>query len=464
MNTLPHEKQGKPRHPGALYRFCDAAGVALLFSLLLLTPPAYARNSEPVAMTAYLVRPDDTLFDLADRYLLSYDDWRLLRKINHVPDPYRLPIQSRLLIPTARLKQTLLDARIVAVRGSVEQSSHGDDWLPLAAGDVLHEGNQVRTGRAAFVSMELPDGSHIVLPSNSVIDIRRLRMTLLTNALERRFELKQGEVSAEVIPMTKPSDSFQIVSPSVVAGVRGTHFRVNYQADSDSTTVEVLNGKVAVDAAGNGVSRNSEMLVAAGYGNVTRSGSLPGATVKLLSAPALVEPGKLQDTATVAFDLTPVDGAHAYRTEIATDAGFLDLVRDTDTSATHSAFENLPEGDYFVRVSAIDANGIDGLPQIYTFEHRQNQITVSTAPSLDNGYTFRWYIGRTQTPSRYRFILSRYADLHAPLIDLPNVGAGKISVSAMPPGQYYWTVVVDQFENGRLYSKASDVQSFNHSR
>jgi hypothetical protein len=36
----------------------------------------------------------------------------------------------------------------------------------------------------------------------------------------------------------------------------------------------------------------------------------------------------------------------------------------------HASFEALPDGTYFVRVSALGGTGLEGLPRIYAFERR----------------------------------------------------------------------------------------------
>lgn len=445
--------------------------VAGVVAIICSIQPAFAKRVPPPDMTPYVVRAGDSLYTLADRYMQSPADWRLLRDINHVANPRRLRVNARLSIPTLRLRQTLLTARVAAVRGSVEKlGTAGAPPLPVSAGTLLMEGDELSTGRDAFVSMTLSDGSHVVLPSSSRIHIGRLRTTLLTGAVDRQFDLSQGEVTTEVTPFKNPRDSFRVVTPSVVAGVRGTRFRVNYLAAQNATTVEVLAGKIGVDGAGNMTSApqpvpgGAQTLVLAGYGNLTRTGNAAGASVRLLDPPEIADPGKLQNAPEVAFDLMPVAGAGAYRTEIATDADFLDLLRDQRTAGLHAAFQNIPDGNYFVRVSATDTHDIDGLPQVFTFSRHLDTTNAAATPIEGNGYTFRWHVDADAKGARYRFILSDHADLSEPYIDLLDVAGGEMTVANLPPGKYYWTIVVDTFENGRLLSIPSEIRSFTQTR
>ena len=450
--------------------------VAGVIAMICSIPPVFAKRLPPPDMTPYMVRADDSLYTLADRYMQSPADWRLLRDINHVANPRRLQVNARLSIPTSRLRQTLLTARVAAVRGSVAKlGTAGAPPLPVSAGTLLMEGDELSTGRDAFVSMTLPDGSHVVLPSSSRIHIGRLRTTLLTGAVDRQFDLRQGEVTTDVTPFKNPRDSFRVITPSVVAGVRGTRFRVNYLAAQDATTVEVLAGKIGVDGAGPDGAANStsapqpvqggaQTLVLAGYGNLTHTGNAAGASVRLLDPPEIADPGKLQNAPQVAVDLMPVEGAGAYRTEIATDADFLDLLRDQRTTGLHAAFDNIPDGNYFVRVSATDTHGIDGLPQVFTLSRHLDTTNAAATPIDGNGYTFRWHVDGEAKGARYRFILSDHADLSEPFIDLLDVAGGEMTVANLPPGKYYWTIVVDTFENGRLLSIPSEIRSFTQTR
>jgi len=57
-------------------------------------------------------------------------------------------------------------------------------------------------------------------------------------------------------------------------------------------------------------------------------------------------------------------------------------------------------------------------------------------------------------------VLAATPDLQHPIVDRVDLDAGHIVVSNLPAGVYYWTVVAEQFENGKFYEKGSPVQSF----
>jgi hypothetical protein len=430
-------------------------------------PAAAHPSAAPAATVPYVTKPGDTLFDIADRYLRDESDWRVLARLNHVAEPRRLPSATTLALPVALLRHERLTASVLAMSGQAERAFHDGAFVPLVDGATLTEGDRVRTGKNGFVTLELADGTHLTLSSESELDLATLQQTVLTGTTVRQFDLPHGEVGSEVTHATRKDDRFQIRSPSVVAGVRGTRFRVDYDDAQQATAVEVLDGTVAVDAASAAAQQGAkpgEALVPARFGSVTTATGGVGGPVALLGAPALTDPARLQDHPQVAFDLAPLAGAARYRVTIARDAGGLDLVGDERVPEPRATFADLPDGTYFVRVSAIAPDGLEGLPQTYAFERRLTGLSTSAARRPGSrDYEFRWLVsrrGRQDVATRYRFVLAATPDLQHPLVDRVDLDVPYVVVSDLPAGVYYWTVVVEQFENGKFYATGGAVQSF----
>ncbi len=437
-------------------------------------PKPRAKAATPVYVS-YVTHEGDTLYDIAGRYMRDPSDWAMLSRLNQVPAPRRMPAGIALRLPADRLKQDQESARVIATSGPAEHAFGKHPYLPVTEGATLGEGDRIRTGDNGFVTLELSDGSHVTVSQNGTLDIDKLRRTVLTGSGDRVLELRRGEVDSQVTHATKKDDRFQIRSPSVVAGVRGTRFKVAYDGDARTTAVEVLDGAVGVDPAAVGGRASaplpgvplqaSAQLVNARFGSITRADGAIGGPVELLPAPALTQPAKVQDGKTVAFDLVPAEHAVAYRVQIARDADQLDLIRDLRVNAPHADFGDLADGTYFVRIAAIDGNGLEGLPQVYAFERRQLGLTASAAQRAGSrDYEFRWFVSRDAAQTRFRFVLAATADLRHPLVDRPDLTGGQVVVSDLPAGVYYWTVVAEQFENGRFYEKSSAVRSFTLAR
>ncbi|MDR3097250.1 MAG: FecR domain-containing protein [Paraburkholderia sp.] len=435
---------------------------------------AEARKPNPPApMAIYVTRPGDSLYDIATRYLRNPSDWTKVARLNRVSAPRRLQPGTSLRVPVALLRRDHLSARVIATSGPARHAFGGGPLLPLVVGGTLVEGDRVQTGENGFATLELADGSHLVIPPGASLDLATLRQTALTGATDRVVDLHRGQVNTEVTKATRKDDRFQIRSPSVVAGVRGTSFRVNYDGDKGSTAVEVIEGAVGVDAASRGPAAAvapapgtplaaSAQLVAARHGSLTLAGGAVGGPVALLDAPDLRNPSKVQDDDAVAFDLAPVKGARSYRVQIGRDAGLLDMISDARSDGPHVAIGALDDGTYFARFSAIDENGLEGMPSTYAFQRRRLSLGASAGHvEGTRDYAFRWFVDQRHAgTTRFRFVLATSEDLRAPLVDRTDITNGEAIVSDLPKGVYYWTVIAEQFDGGRYFQKASPVQSF----
>ncbi|MGC6693314.1 FecR family protein, partial [Burkholderia pseudomallei] len=156
----------------------------------------------------------------------------LVAKLDDVPVPKHLQPGVVLKLPAARLRKERRSARVIAAHGTVESAGRGSAQFARVAVDAtLTEGDRLRTGPNAFVTLELSDGTHLSLPPDSQIDPATLRRTVLTGTLERVIDLRRGPVDSEVTHLKKKDDRFQIRSPSVAACLRRTFSRVDYDKD-----------------------------------------------------------------------------------------------------------------------------------------------------------------------------------------------------------------------------------------
>jgi hypothetical protein len=301
----------------------------------------------------------------------------------------------------------------------------------------LSEGSSIQTGANAFISLGLPDGSVVTMPSQTNVNIGWLRRMPLTGTVERRFDVKAGRMRAVVTPMTDPRSSFRVTTPAAVSAVRGTEFRVSYDPALERGATEVLTGKVAVSNA-----RSSSKLVHAGFGEMTHRATGLSTPIPLLPAPEPIDQSGRQRDVTVSFAVKPVAGATGYRLQIARDAGLLELVSETVSADPRFSLAQLPNGTYFSRIAAIDAAGLEGRSDVYGFERRLHGITTSMEQQSGGGqrrYLFRWSdVGSDKYV--YRFQLSRCGSEQMPMIDQSNVANLGLVVSNLPAGAYCWRV------------------------
>lgn len=395
-------------------------------------------------MVRYPVSRGDNLFTLATRYLVRQSDYRVLQRLNRIADPYRLKIGLPLRIPTNLLKHEPVHGRVHSYRGTVRVGQR-----MVAVGMLVSEGDLIETGQKSFITLTLPDDSAIVLPSQSAVRVQRLRRTTLGHHLERLFAVEKGRAHATVTPMEDSLSDLRFSTPSAITSVRGTEFRVTYNAASNRTTGEVLEGAVAFEAP-----KAETKLVPSGYG-IANELSAP---IPLLPPPDLLGAGKDQTDEELRFTIRPLAGATQYHLQIGLDADFLEVVDEVTTAATEVTMSPVPNGHYFARVTGIDANLLEGRPATYAFVRRLNRIATSSEQSRVGRY--RQYLFRWRAPdtvnAAYRFQLSAADGAGPPLVDEIGLQDTAFIITDLPRGTYRWRVMTSENVDGRYVDKWSD--------
>lgn len=325
---------------------------------VMVAAPAFAQGEPTIG---YVVRPGDTLIALSTNYLTSKEAYRTIQQINKIANPYRVPIGSTLVIPKALLKTEPAAGKITSFRGTVSV-----DGRPAAVGMDIRQGMRLDTAANAFVTVQFPDGSAISLPSQSRIRIDRLLRTLLTGSFSRAIRLEQGRSRSTVTPIRDADGDFRVTTPLSVSAVRGTDFRVGFDPDGQQALTEVVGGTVAVAPDED----KGETEVPKGFGVVgTQAGIQP--PVRLLPPPELAQLGRGEGDVVV-VDFNAVEGAKRYRTQLATDIGFRDVIAETVTEDSIANFPGLGNVAFFVRLTAIAESGMEGMPATYASGRRVN--------------------------------------------------------------------------------------------
>lgn len=392
---------------------------------------ASASDDAPVR---YTVRKGDNLITLGERYLLNPQSYKLVQHQNRIADPHAIPIGKILLIPRSLLKYRPASAKLISVRGQVLSRSEN-----AVVGQVLPEGADISTGPSSFATMLLDDGSRISLPSNSNVRISRLRSYILGGSLDYDFDIAKGGLRSSVVKHKTGDDRYQVRTPKAVSAVRGTDFQSRYEVESGSDFAEVVEGALAVEAGSSAV-----LALPAGNGLAVKAGG-GVVTEALLAPPSLTAPGKTQAEKIVRFDAKEAGGV---RYTIASDAGFIEQVADTIAPDGKAEFAELANGNYFVRARAISANGIQGIPATFAFKRRLNGVTASVGQG-EEGYAFRW-TGEGEGVQRFHFQLFRNATDQIALVDEAGLSSDRITLSDLPPGDYFWRVGVVQYLEGEV--------------
>ncbi|OGB06479.1 MAG: hypothetical protein A3E25_00425 [Burkholderiales bacterium RIFCSPHIGHO2_12_FULL_69_20] len=408
----------------------------------------------------YVVVRGDTLIGVTARYLAPPHGWRDLQRHNHVKRPRRLMPGSTLRIPEAWLGRTATVAEVMFLQGDATVRSNAQAaWAPLGVGSTLAAGSQLRTGADASLTLRFADGSRLLVVPGTELAIEQLFNLGPRAQPHIRLRLDRGNVDAQVQPLPARPPRFEIRTPALNLGVRGTEFRARVEAVGGASRAEVLSGLVA--AAGGRV----EQALATGFGLLARPGEPPGAPRRLMAAPQLQGLPARVERLPLALAWTPLDGATAYRAQVfaADDQGLrLDpLHLDGRFDAAQAKWADLPDGRYLLRVRAVDALGLEGADALQAFTVKARPEPPFTrqpaAGAQVVGEQARLVWAASTAAMRYRLQVGGSPDFVAPLLDRADLRAPEFTL-ALPPGAYHWRVasIVGDSDQGPF----GDAQSF----
>jgi hypothetical protein len=154
------------------------------------------------------------------------------------------------------------DATTVTLRihaGTVEVQEGPNAAFAIASdGQLLREGDTVRTGPDGRASVEWFDGSVTRLDFGTLFRIADLRPTGQIGGSRIEAEQESGATFNRVIELTETGSRFSVATPTATAAVQGTTFVIIDNPDG-STTVAVIDGAVVVTTA-----TGAEVVVEAG--------------------------------------------------------------------------------------------------------------------------------------------------------------------------------------------------------
>lgn len=399
--------------------------LVLVVLVAMLPRPAAA---EPVY--AYRAARGDTLIGIGARLLRNPADWRELRRLNRITEPRRIPVGRSVDIPLRLLRDEPSRAEVVAVQGRAER-----DGRPARVGETVEEASVLATGPASSLTLRLEDGSLMTLQPDSDARVERLRRLLGVGSIDVSLRLERGRVDSRVVPQPNRGVGYRVHTPSAVVAVRGTRFRTGSGADGVDRA-EVLEGTVAA----RGAADRRDAAVAAGYGLVVAQGRA-AQPVPLLPAPSLDGVAPLQERVDMRLPFAPVAGAAAYRAQLATDADGNGIVADAVFAKAQARFAGLPDGDYWLRVRAIDGAGLEGrdAEQPLRLAARPEPPLPEYPPAggkvRGTALTLRW--SQPVDAAAFRVELAGDADFAAPLRSL-ELSATSLTVDRLEPGTYYW--------------------------
>jgi len=420
-------------------------------ALLISVVAASTTLSAHAADWLYLTVPGDTLIGIGQTYLQNPQHWPKIQSVNQVAVAKHLPVNSRLKIPVELLKVTPAPVNVLSVSGNVRFKRVDAPFQALQAGETLTGGEIVLTGPASSASYRFADNSRLTQQASSKLSFGRLAGYGKTGMVSTELTLDSGRLEARAGKQLSPAGGFLVRTPVSVAGVRGTDFRLNVADDGTSMRNEVTAGAVAVSAKG------AEVRVEAGFGTFAEQGKPPAPPVRLLAKPDLSAlPERIMR---LPASLTwPADGdARGWRVQLSSEADFQTVLRDEQVASPDVQWhEDLVDGDYFLRVRAIDTLGLEGFNADHAF-----RLDTRPLPPLP----LQPKLGESLGDAEVALAWSPAEGAHGYLLQLaptPEFGQGliehRLPISAalrvtLPSGEWHWRIAsLDQQAKPRAFS------------
>lgn len=184
-----------------------------------------------------------------------------------------LPLLLMLLLPTALLAQGTV--KVSSAYGPVQwKTASAKTFSPLSAStQIVQIGDEVKTGADGTVTLELPDGSYMVVNENSTLTIQ----DFWSPNLRSMVNLMIGKVRFYIQRLGGRPNPYRVTTPTALIAVRGTTFEVAID-EAQVAEVRCLEGRVAVESVG---LSDREVILEEGRKTLVRPGEYPLPPVNL---------------------------------------------------------------------------------------------------------------------------------------------------------------------------------------
>ena len=414
-----------------------------LAMLVGMTPSAHAVDLHVIA-----VHKGDTLLDLCREYLEAPANCRHIARLNRLRNPDLIMPGQAIAMPVDYLKSSPVTGVVTFLKGNVVHESPGrGERRPLLVKDAVREGGRIFTDRESSVEIAYDDGTSFFLRPESSLSLVRSRR-FVDSQLLRYFFLQTGEMINRIQRATGQEQRYNILTPSAVAGTRGTIFRVAVDP-SETTRSGVLQGRIDVTAMEQNVS------VDEGEGTLIRKGSPPLPPRRLLMPPIPSELQKNYRTDPFQILFAGVEKAALFRVMLTRDAEMKDVIKEAVIKPGEPFIVmGIPDGTYWMQALSIDELGLEGafsapVPVVVRVNPLPPNIREPADGTIlrEKDVSFQWL--KVGDASGYHLQIARDKEFADKLVDLQNIGEVNSIVRGLAVGSYFFrlsSVAADEYE------------------
>lgn len=417
--------------------------VAMLFAFVVMSF-AMAMPQASAEDWLYTVRKGDTIWGLSHKYLKEPLRFQEIQQYNDIKLDRQLPPGITLKFPMEYLKFAPAEVTVTTIKGTAHYVRRGIK-SQLTLEDMLVLDDILVTENDSSVALLFADGSKLLLGEKSELIFDLQTQWGETGMVDSRMRLMKGSAEGRVKPLIGPGAHFEVQTPSAVATVRGTEFRVRLDEDDPGVVFnEVDEGRVAVQL------HENKALVKQGFGLRTSTSQPMTEPRRLLPAPQFVNARDKYPGHPVTLDWQSIDGAQSYQVELFKDAAMTQLVQKSNVQQNQFTLPKVELADYTVRVRAVDQHGLQGLNNSKRFsislvpsqvKTRSSTIEVSAGVPINT----KWQ--KVEGANQYRWRLATDRQFSNIVMTKDTPSTAHQLPQGLAAGDYYWQVAAGN-ENG----------------
>lgn len=425
--------------------------------------PRVAPSSNQPETWLYTVIKGDSFERIYNKYLSRRANILALSQLNRHPLIKKLQPNQVFTIPIDMLRKVPVSAEVLVASGEVTATTAiSSNQHQVNQGDSLDASSSLHTGKNSVAKLRFADGSITNVQTNSSLSIQSSFRYAGIGTYVIQLKLAQGRTDTSANPNHQFGNRMQIETPSAVAAVRGTEFRVS--ANGNITLEETLEGQVGFRGAG------QEVLVAKGFGSSVEKDKVPLPPIPLPDGPDVSLLAKQIDSMPAEFNLPPRQDGATYITHLARDPGFTKIlgeqaIQSDATQPTKISFDNLAEGQYYLKIRAQEQHGLQSKDALHVFNvvalsaplspqliEPLDGATIPLAPTL-----LSW----TDVPlaNNYLVQIARDVNFEKKIFELVTSSNQLTLKNSFGAGQFYWRVAVlnagkpQKFSNYRKFMR-----------
>ncbi|RME91642.1 MAG: LysM peptidoglycan-binding domain-containing protein [Candidatus Hydrogenedentota bacterium] len=245
-----------------------------IFISLLCLSVLYSANKEYRVIT---VQKGETLTKIAKKYLDDPRRWRELLKYNNIKNPNLIYPGRKLKLPLYLAKKPIAQA-IFKIGKAERKPALESKWMLVRPGTPFYVNDIARTGKKSKLSILFGQSTKVTLQAETYLTISKN-----LKGESPQVRLRRGRLQAYINKLRTGSfrkSSFRVLTPSAVAGTRGTVFLTEVDSKGNSL-VATYEGEMAVTA------QKVTVEVPSGYVTKVEKGKPPQKPVKILPPPVI---------------------------------------------------------------------------------------------------------------------------------------------------------------------------------